>query len=54
MDFKELTSLDIYNLCLRYVEGRNIDKANYRLALHQLKDRGETELLYSIALNISY
>ena len=54
MNYTELTSLDIYNICMAYVKKENEDATNYRLALHELKKRNETELLYSIALNISY
>lgn len=52
--FKEYASIDIYNLCLAYVKGEHANAKNYRLGLLELKGRGETELIYSIALNVGY
>lgn len=58
MNFKELTSLDIYNYCLGFVFNKtNQDeqsKINYRQGVYELKKRNEIDLLSSIALNISY
>jgi hypothetical protein len=51
---KNLTSIDLYNLCLAFVKGGHDNSSDYRVALLELKDRGEFDLIYSIALNASY
>jgi len=57
MNFKKCTSMELYRLCINYLftQDENVsDQQDYRLALVELKGRGELELIYSIALNASY
>ena len=49
---KSQLSIDIYNILMAWIKERN-DKSPEHLTMCKiLKDRGETELLYSLLVNI--
>ena len=51
INFEDYTAIDIYNFCLGYVTKQHSNDIAYRKGLQLLKDRKQTDLIYSIALN---